>query len=147
MAFKEAQSINFKKYQEQIVKNAKSLAKTLLEGGLRIVSGGTENHLVLVDLTPINLSGKQAEEALGKANIVVNRNAIPFDKKPPREASGMRLGTPSITSREMKEKDCEIIGKFILEVLKNPQNEQTISNIKNQIIEFTNSFPVPGITQ
>ena len=147
VAFKEAQSINFKKYQEQIVKNAKSLAKTLLEGGLRIVSGGTENHLVLVDLTPINLSGKQAEEALGKANIVVNRNAIPFDKKPPREASGMRLGTPSITSREMKEKDCEIIGKFILEVLKNPHNEQTISNIKNQIIEFTNSFPVPGITQ
>ena len=147
VAFKEAQSINFKKYQEQIVKNAKSLAKTLLEGGLRIVSGGTENHLVLVDLTPINLSGKQAEEALGKANIVVNRNAIPFDKRPPREASGMRLGTPSITSREMKEKDCEIIGKFILEVLKNPHNEQTISNIKNQIIEFTNSFPVPGITQ
>ena len=147
VAFKEAQSIDFKKYQEQIVKNAQSLATTLLEGGLRIVSGGTENHLVLVDLTPINLSGKQAEEALGKANIVVNRNAIPFDKRPPREASGMRLGTPSITSREMKEKDCEIIGKFILEVLKNPQNEQTISNIKNQIIEFTNSFPVPGITQ
>ena len=147
VAFKEAQSIDFKKYQEQIVKNAQSLATTLLEGGLRIVSGGTENHLVLVDLTPINLSGKQAEEALGKANIVINRNAIPFDKRPPREASGMRLGTPSITSREMEEKDCEIIGKFILEVLKNPQHEQTISNIKNQIIEFTNSFPVPGITQ
>ncbi|MBR49790.1 MAG: serine hydroxymethyltransferase [Chloroflexi bacterium] len=147
VAFKEAQSVNFKKYQEQIVKNAKSLAKTLSEGGLRIVSGGTENHLVLVDLTPINLSGKQAEEALGKANIVINRNAIPFDKRPPREASGMRLGTPSITSREMEEKDSEIIGKFILEVLKNPQHEQTISNIKNQIIEFTNSFPVPGITQ
>lgn len=147
VAFKEAQSPDFKKYQVQIIKNAKALAKTLLEGGLRLVSGGTENHLVLVDLTPMNLSGKQAEEALGKANIVINRNAIPFDKKPPREASGMRLGTPSITSRGMIEEDCEAIGKFILKVLENPSNEKIISDIQNEIIEFTNSFPVPGINQ
>tara|TARA_B100000519_G_scaffold201490_1_gene217161 strand:- start:6198 stop:7439 length:1242 start_codon:yes stop_codon:yes gene_type:complete len=147
VAFKEAQSPDFKKYQVQIIKNAKALAKTLLEGGLRLVSGGTENHLVLVDLTPMNLSGKQAEEALGKANIVINRNAIPFDKKPPREASGMRLGTPSITSRGMIEEDCEAIGKFILKVLENPSNEKNISDIQNEIIEFTNSFPVPGINQ
>ena len=147
VAFKEAQSPDFKKYQVQIIKNAKALAKTLLEGGLRLVSGGTENHLVLVDLTPMNLSGKQAEEALGKANIVINRNAIPFDKKPPREASGMRLGTPSITSRGMIEEDCEAIGKFILKVLENPSNERIISDIQNEIIEFTNSFPVPGINQ
>jgi len=147
VAFKEAQSPDFKKYQVQIIKNAKALAKTLLEGGLRLVSGGTENHLVLVDLTPMNLSGKQAEEALGKANIVINRNAIPFDKKPPREASGMRLGTPSITSRGMIEEDCEAIGKFILKVLENPSNEKNISDIQNEIIEFTNSFPVPGISQ
>ena len=147
VAFKEAQSPDFKKYQVQIIKNAKALAKTLLEGGLRLVSGGTENHLVLVDLTPMNLSGKQAEEALGKANIVINRNAIPFDKKPPREASGMRLGTPSITSRGMIEDDCETIGKFILKVLENPSNERIISDIQNEIIEFTNSFPVPGISQ
>ena len=147
VAFKEAQSPDFKKYQVQIIKNAKALAKTLLEGGLRLVSGGTENHLVLVDLTPMNLSGKQAEEALGKANIVINRNAIPFDKKPPREASGMRLGTPSITSRGMIEEDCEAIGKFILKVLENPSNEKIISDIQKEIIEFTNSFPVPGINQ
>ena len=95
----------------------------------------------------MNLSGKQAEEALGKANIVINRNAIPFDKKPPREASGMRLGTPSITSRGMIEEDCEAIGKFILKVLENPSNEKIISDIQNEIIEFTNSFPVPGINQ
>lgn len=147
VAFKEAQSADFKKYQVQIIKNAKALAQTLLQGGLRLVSGGTENHLVLVDLTPINLSGKQAEEALGKANIVINRNAIPFDKKPPREASGMRLGTPSITSRGMFEKDCEEIGKFILRVLENPSNEKNISNIQKEIMEFTKSFPVPGITE
>jgi glycine hydroxymethyltransferase len=145
VAFLEAQQDDFNIYQNQIIKNAKALALTLKNGGLRLVSGGTENHIVLVDLSPINMSGKEAEEALDKTNIVINRNAIPFDSKPPREASGMRLGTPAITTRGMAEKQSKNIGNLILKTLNNIGNEAMISEIKHEVDIITNKFPVPGI--
>ncbi|PZC42269.1 MAG: glycine hydroxymethyltransferase [Chloroflexi bacterium] len=146
VAFKEAAMDGFVQYQEQVVANAKALATTLHEGGLRLVSGGTDNHMILVDVTPIGISGKQAEESLGKANIVINRNAIPFDTKPPRQASGIRLGTPAITSRGMKVREATTVGKLILKVLTNIEDPSVEEETKKQILELTSHFPVPGIT-
>ena len=104
VAFHEASKPAFVQYQKAIKENARELASELSQSGLRLVSGGTDNHIVLVDLNPINLSGKQAEEALAGVGLIVNRNAIPYDKKPPRIASGLRLGTAAITSRGMRSK-------------------------------------------
>jgi glycine hydroxymethyltransferase len=146
VAFKEAAMDEFVQYQEQVVANAKALATTLHEGGLRLVSGGTDNHMTLVDVTPIGISGKQAEESLGKANIVINRNAIPFDTKPPRQASGIRLGTPAVTSRGMKVREATTIGKLILKVLTNIEDPSVEEKVKQEILELTSRFPVPGIT-
>ena len=110
VAFQEASTKEFADYQSQIIKNAKKLSEILQKGGLRIVSGGTDNHMVLVDLTNLDLTGKSIEESLSRANIVVNRNAIPYDKRPPRETSGIRLGTAAITTRGMKEDAVSEIG-------------------------------------
>ena len=145
VAFKEAAMDEFVQYQEQVVANAKALAETLHEGGLRLVSGGTDNHMTLVDVTPIGISGKQAEESLGKANIVINRNAIPFDTKPPRQASGIRLGTPAVTSRGMKIREATTVGKLILKVLTNIEDPSVEEKVKQEILELTSRFPVPGI--
>ncbi|HBR65335.1 MAG TPA: serine hydroxymethyltransferase [Dehalococcoidia bacterium] len=145
VAFKEAAMDEFVQYQEQVVANAKALATTLHEGGLRLVSGGTDNHMTLVDVTPIGISGKQAEESLGKANIVINRNAIPFDTKPPRQASGIRLGTPAVTSRGMKIREATTVGKLILKVLTNIEDPSVEEKVKQEILELTSRFPVPGI--
>ena len=145
VAFKEAAMDEFVQYQEQVVANAKALAETLHEGGLRLVSGGTDNHMTLVDVTPIGISGKQAEESLGKANIVINRNAIPFDTKPPRQASGIRLGTPAVTSRGMKVREATTVGKLILKVLTNIEDPSVEEKVKQEILELTSRFPVPGI--
>ena len=146
VAFKEAAMDEFVEYQKQVVANAKALAESLRQGGLRLVSGGTDNHMTLVDVTPIGISGKQAEESLGKANIVINRNAIPFDTKPPRQASGIRLGTPAVTSRGMKVQEATTVGKLILKVLTNIEDPSVEENVKNEILELTSRFPVPGIT-
>ncbi len=146
VAFKEAATDEFIEYQKQVVANAKALAETLQQGGLRLVSGGTDNHMTLVDVTPIKISGKQAEEALSKANIVINRNAIPFDTKPPRQASGIRLGTPAITSRGMKVREATTVGRLILKVLTNIGDPSVEENVKHEILKLTSSFPVPGIT-
>ena len=146
VAFKEAAMDEFVQYQEQVVANAKALATTLHEGGLRLVSGGTDNHMTVVDVTPIGISGKQAEESLGKANIVINRNAIPFDTKPPRQASGIRLGTPAVTSRGMKVREATTVGKLILKVLTNIEDPSVEEKVKQEILELTSRFPVPGIT-
>ncbi|MCE7874557.1 serine hydroxymethyltransferase, partial [bacterium CPR1] len=121
VAFKEAMSEEFKVYQRQIVANARALAKALAEGGARIVSGGTDTHLMLVDVTPLGLTGQTAEHALETAGITANKNAIPFDKNPPAVASGIRLGTPALTTRGLKEPQMEQIAEWILEVLKAPQ--------------------------
>ena len=145
VAFKEASTSEFKNYQKQVIQNAHQLSETLKSGGLRMVSGGTDNHMVLVDLSPMNITGKQAEEALGRANIVINRNAIPFDENPPRVASGMRLGTPSITTRGMGQPSINEVGHLILRVLSNIGDETTERDVKNDVLELVNKYPVPDI--
>ena len=145
VAFQEASTDHFFKYQENVIRNARSLSQRLQDGGLRLVSGGTDNHMVLIDLTPMNISGKQAEEALGRANIVVNRNAIPFDQKPPRQASGMRLGTPSITTRGMDTTATKTIAKLILRIIKNHGDAHVEKQVKDEVLQLTSQFPVPGI--
>ena len=145
VAFKEATSEDFRHYQQQVINNAKVLAETLKKGGLRIISDGTDNHMILVDLSILKISGKEAEEALVRSNIVVNRNAIPFDKKPPRQASGIRVGTPAITTRGMKEKQSEKIGDLILKVLTNIGNPTIENQVKIEVLDLVCLFPVPGI--
>ena len=145
VAFQEASTDRFFKYQENVIRNARALSQRLQEGGLRLVSGGTDNHMVLIDLTPMNISGKQAEEALGRANIVVNRNAIPFDQKPPRQASGMRLGTPSITTRGMDTTATKTIANLILRIIKNHGDVHVEKQVKDEALQLTSKFPVPGI--
>ena len=146
VAYKEASTPEFRKYQEQFLSNAKSLANTLKDGGLRLVSSGTDNHMVLVDLTPLGTTGKEAEDALGRANIVVNRNAIPFDKLPPRQASGMRLGTPAVTSRGVTEPAIKEIGNLILKVLNNLGDNHTEIKVQNQVLSLLKAYPAPGIS-
>ena len=145
VAFREAESDSFIQYQTQVIDNAKALAETLHEGGLRLVSGGTDNHMALVDVTPMGLSGKQAEESLGRANIVIYRNAIPFDEKPPRQASGIRLGTPAITTRGMKIQEAKAIATLILKVLQNIEDSKVEKEVQEEVLSLTSRFPVPGI--
>ena len=145
VAFAEAMTDEFIQYQRQVKANAVALADTLAQGGLRIVAGGTDNHMTLVDLRPLDLTGRQAEEALGRANIVVNRNTIPYDPKPPRTASGVRLGTPAITTRGFKEDDTRQVAQLILQVLHDINNKSTQTQVRQQVIQLTKSFPIPGI--
>ena len=142
VAFKEALSPEFKEYQKQVVKNAKVLSEELVKGGLRIVSGGTDNHLMLVDLRPKGVTGKLAEEKLEEAGITCNKNAIPNDPEKPFITSGIRLGTPAITARGMKEKETAEIAQMILKVLENINDEQKIKEIKNEVYELTKKFPL-----
>ena len=144
VAFGEALQPDFVNYSQQVIKNAKVLASTLITRGIDIVSGGTDNHMVLVDLTSINLPGKSIEESLSRANIVVNRNAIPYDQRPPRETSGIRLGTAAITTRGMKEDAVSEIGSYILEIINNPQDESQESNTKKKVLELLKSYPIPS---
>ena len=145
VAFGEAMQPEFVEYQKSIRANAVALADELQAGGLRLVSGGTDNHIVLVDLTPADITGRQAEEALGEANIVVNRNAIPFDQKPPRTASGLRLGTPSITSRGMGVQEARQVGRLILRVLGNLSSETTKRQVREEAMSLCDRFPAPGL--
>ncbi|NCC50954.1 MAG: ribose 5-phosphate isomerase B [Spartobacteria bacterium] len=143
VCFYEALQPAFKEYQQQVVKNAVALSTALQENGLRIVTGGTDNHLMLVDLSPIDVSGKDAATALDKACITVNKNAIPFDTKSPFVTSGVRLGTPAITTRGMKEDEMKLIAGFINRVLDDPENEKAIAEVKEQVLGLTARFPVP----
>ena len=145
VAFGEAMKPEFVEYQKGIRANARALAEELQAGGIRLVSGGTDNHMVLVDLTPLDISGRQAEEALGEVNIVVNRNAIPYDEKPPRVASGMRLGTPAITSCGMGTEESKRIAQLILKTVNNLGSESAKREIRDEVISMTSRFPVPGI--
>ena len=145
VAFGEALRPEFADYQRQIKANARALADTLADGGLRLVAGGTDNHMVLVDLTPADITGRRAEEALGRANIVVNRNAIPYDSRPPRVASGVRLGTPAITSRGLMEEDSRGVGRLILRVLNGMGDESVENQVRDEVVEMSRRFPVPGI--
>ena len=145
VTFGEAMTDDFASYQRQVRANAVALGETLTDGGLRLVSGGTDNHMVLVDLRPLDVTGRQAEEALGRANIVVNRNAIPYDPKPPRVASGVRLGTAAISSRGLKENDARRVGELILRVLGDIDSDAVQSQVRAEVLEMAPRFPIPGI--
>lgn len=142
VALQEALQDSFKVYQHQIVDNARMLAATLAEGGVRLISGGTDTHLILADVTPLGLTGRDAENALHKAGITVNKNAIPFDKNPPAVASGIRLGTPALTTRGMGTEQMKQIGEWIVAILRDPENEKLGAEIKKKIAELCQSFPL-----
>jgi glycine hydroxymethyltransferase len=142
VAFGEALRPEFKTYIGQVVSNARTLAEELVAGGLRLVSGGTDNHLLLVDVTPLGLTGASAEEALEKAGVTCNKNAIPFDTKPPAVTSGIRLGTPALTSRGMKDAEMRTVASLILQAFKNPEDEAHLQKIRAQVGELTQQFPL-----
>lgn len=142
VALKEALTSEFKIYQQQIIKNAKALAGALMEKGYRLVSGGTDNHLMLVDLRQSELTGKVAQETLDKARITVNKNTIPFESRSPFHASGIRIGTPAVTTRGMKEKEMDIIAGFISRGLNHVGNDEVLKSIADDVSELCKRFPV-----
>ncbi|WP_455045604.1 serine hydroxymethyltransferase [Leptotrichia trevisanii] len=142
VAFKEALSPEYKKYQEQVAKNAKVLSEELVKGGLRIVSGGTDNHLMLVDLRPMGVTGKLAEAKLEEAGITCNKNAIPNDPEKPFVTSGIRLGTPAITARGFKGDETRQVAQFILTVLGNINDSEKIAQVKEEVLKLTEKFPL-----
>jgi len=146
VAFQEAMQPEFVSYQQAVVANAKTLAAELSRNGLRLVSGGTENHLVLVDLSAAGLTGKQAEEALEAAGIAVNRNAIPFDTRPPQQASGIRLGTPAVTSRGFGTGEIKQVAGLILKVLNSVGDDKVASLVCQEVRAMCQRFPAPGIS-
>jgi glycine hydroxymethyltransferase len=144
VAFKEALEPAFKDYQAQVVKNAQAMAKVIVSRGYKIVSGGTENHLMLVDMIGKDVSGKQAEEALGKAHITVNKNSVPNDPRKPFVTSGLRIGTPAVTTRGYKEPDCVALAEWICDVLDNPGDENVIAGVRANVEKQCKLFPVYG---
>jgi glycine hydroxymethyltransferase len=144
VAFGEALRPEFRQYARQIILNAQTLAEELLRAGFRLVTGGTDNHLILVDVTPRGLTGKLAEKALERAGITVNKNLIPFDKRPPLDPSGLRIGTPALTTRGMKEAEMRQIARWIDEVLREPDNETVLSRVREQVRELCRQFPAPS---
>jgi glycine hydroxymethyltransferase len=145
VALKEAGTEEFRRYGQQIVKNAKALAAALLARGFRLISGGTDNHLILIDVTPRGITGKPAARALNEAGIECNYNTIPFDPRKPFDPSGLRIGTPSITSRGMTEKEMEPIAVWIDRVLRVADDREKLHEIRAEIAEFCKAFPAPGI--
>jgi len=144
VCFGEALKSDFKTYAEQIIENAKTLAETLAAGGLRLISGGTDNHLMLVDVTPMEIGGKQAESALGACGITVNKNMIPFDERKPMDPSGIRIGTPALTSRGMKADEMRMVGRWMLEALRSPEDEVMQERIRREVRQMCVQFPVPA---
>ncbi len=142
VCFKEAMEPSFAEYQRQIAANAKRLAASISGHGFRLVSGGTDNHLMLVDVFSKGLTGKVAEAALGKASITVNKNAIPFDQNPPMVASGIRVGTPAITTRGMREAEMDQIGDLIARVLSSPEDDRTLATVKSEVERLCRRFPL-----
>jgi glycine hydroxymethyltransferase len=142
VALREALSSEFKLYQQQIVKNAQALSKALMAQGFRLTSGGTDNHLMLVDLRKSELTGKVAQETLDRARITVNKNAVPFDTRSPFVTSGIRIGTPAVTTRGMKEKEMEQIAGFIVRALNHVADEAALQTIANEVAELCKKFPV-----
>lgn len=142
VAFQEALLPEFKNYQQQVLDNARAMAAVLMERGYNIVSGGTDNHLFLIDLIQKKLTGKEAEAALGRAFITVNKNAVPNDPESPFITSGLRLGTPAVTTRGFKEKECRQLASFIADILDDIQNESTIARVRQSVLEVCERFPV-----
>jgi glycine hydroxymethyltransferase len=142
VCLKEAAEPGFADYQRRIVANAKTLAAALSAAGFRLVSGGTDNHLMLVDVFSKGITGKVAEAALGKAGITVNKNAIPFDKNPPMVASGIRVGTPAITTRGMGEREMETIADYIARALQTPEDDGALAMIRDEVETLCRKFPL-----
>ena len=142
LAFKEALTEDFRLYQQQVVKNAKTLGEKLVENGVNIISGGTDNHLLLVDLQNLDITGKDAEHVLEKAGITVNKNAIPFDPQPPKITSGIRIGTPAVTTRGMQEAEMDTVANLIIRVLKNPEDQKVIEKTGEEVKELCKAFPL-----
>jgi glycine hydroxymethyltransferase len=142
VCLKEALEPNFTQYQTQIVANAKRLAANLSSAGFRLVSGGTDNHLMLVDVFSKGLTGKVAEAALGKAGITVNKNAIPFDQNPPMVASGIRIGTPAVTSRGMREAEMDAMAGLIARALASPDDDKVLASVRGEVEALCQKFPL-----
>ena len=142
VAFKEALLPSFKEYQLRVVQNAATLAASLMEQGVDLVSGGTDNHMLLLDLTRLEITGKAAEAALGHAGITVNKNAIPFDTKSPMVTSGIRIGTPAVTTRGMGEAEMREIANIIVMTLRHPENEGILEKARIRIKELCSAFPL-----
>ncbi len=143
VAFKEAMNKDFIEYQKQIVKNAKKIASELANHGFELVSGGTDNHLMLVDLTPLDITGKDAEAKLGEAGIILNKNTIPFETRSPFITSGIRIGTPAATTRGMKEKEMAAIARAISDILRNMNDAEKLKHVQKNILELCKQFPIP----
>jgi len=142
VALKEALEPSFADYARQIVANARVLAQTLKDAGFRIISGGTDTHLMLVDVFAKGMLGSEAEAALGKAGITVNKNAIPFDTNPPLRPSGIRIGTPALTTRGMKEAEMKQIGRWIADALERRNDDKALDRIRHQVFELAEQFPL-----
>ena len=142
VCFLEAMQPEFRDYARQVVANAKVLAQALADEGFRIISGGTDTHLMLVDVFSKGMLGSEAERALGDAGITVNKNAIPFDTNPPLKPSGIRIGTPAVTTRGMKEAEMRQIGHWIAEALMNRTDAAVLAKIRKQVLELTEEFPL-----
>ena len=144
VAFKEALQPEFKQYAKQVKANAKVVADTLTERGLRIVSGGTQSHVMLVDLRPKGITGKEAEAVLGSAHMTINKNAIPNDPEKPMVTSGVRIGTPAMTTRGFNEEEARMTAHLIADVLDNPRDEANIAAVRAKVNALTARFPVYG---
>ena len=142
VSFAEAATEDFRDYQKRIVLNAQCLAESLLEEGFTLISGGTDNHLILIDLTDMGINGAEAQDVLERAGITVNKNSIPFDRLPPGKASGIRVGTPAVSTRSMGPDEMKLIGSLISKVLTNPGDEDMIARIKAQVTELCDRFPL-----
>jgi glycine hydroxymethyltransferase len=147
VAFKLALEDSFKVYQRQTVKNASTLAGYLMDNGISLVSNGTDNHMMLVDLSNLNITGKIAEHKLELAGITVNKNTIPFDTQSPFVTSGIRIGTPAVTTRGMKENEMKQIGGFIVDVLKHSDNDETIQRVKENVHQLCADFQLFPATE
>ncbi len=145
VCFGQALQPEFARYAQQVVANCKVLASELSEAGMRLVSGGTDNHMVLVDVTPLGITGQQAEQALETVGIIANKNAIPFDPRPPRVTSGLRLGTPAITSRGMAETEVNQVAGMLTRVLSDLEDKETHAKVSAEVKTLTSKFMVPGI--
>jgi glycine hydroxymethyltransferase len=145
VALQEALQPGFKAYQQAIIANAQVLAQTLVEGGLRLVSGGTDNHLMMVDLRQANITGQEAENVLHKAGITTNKNLIPFDPQPPRVTSGVRLGTPAVTTRGFRQAEMKTVGQAILNTVFNAHDQAMLAEVRQVTAELCARFPVPGL--
>ena len=145
VAFGEILTDEFTAYGKQIISNAQAMAASFVKRGYNLISNGTDNHLMLVDVSPLGLTGKAAEHALDEVGITVNKNAIPYDPQPPAKASGIRIGTPAVTTRGFGEAEMDTIARLITSVLRDPDDAEVKEQVSREVIELCNRFPVPGL--